>query len=491
MALLGYLLVAAMLYSALPPSARALVRRLLASLLPAPATPAGPVADWDSRAVAAWLRSSGLDEYVPTLAGCDGRELSELSLAALRARGFARPAEAQRRLSAALRAWQTEAAATEAADAAEAAEATRRTALLRQALQAPASAPPEPPPHPACVAVLRAHAGWATAVAWLPCGALLSGGGDGCVRLWPADRLSGPPACVLEGHAGCVRALLPLPAADSDGGAALLSGGEDGTLRLWRISPARDAAVCEQLLSAHADALYALAALPRGALSGGADGAARVWRLDGAAGEPRLRAAARSPAHGDWVTALAPLQPGEGGRLFATACCDGRLRLWDAGGGWEEDGDGYDDPGREDTQLACVRTLRGHAGGVRALLSLPADRLLSGGVDGVLRLWHAPSGACERLLPPQPARAPRAGACLALAMLPPAAAGAPPRLAHACEGGGLLLWAMPPEGELQLLETLHGHAKKVYALALRPAGAGGAVLASASRDRSVRLWTVQ
>jgi WD40 repeat protein len=283
------------------------------------------------------------------------------------------------------------------------------------------------------------------------------------------------------------------------------------------------------LPAAHTDAVYALASLTAasagngsaagaggggaaagfaGVMSGSADGSARLWCYatgDDGCQAGLLQPAGRLEGHTDFVLAVAALTPGARGRLVASASWDGTLRLWDLRGAGvisrPAHGGDHGEP-----RPPCVRVLRAHAGGVRSLQPLPCDRLLSGGADGWLRLWHAPSGACERLMPSTRPSV-RPGPCLALQVIPPApaagaAAAAPLRCVHASEDGSLRVWALHLDDDdlagsarAELLQVLPGHSKKVYALALRPrqaagSGRGQALLASGSRDRSVRCWAL-
>jgi WD40 repeat protein len=138
-----------------------------------------------------------------------------------------------------------------------------------------------------------------------------------------------------------------------------------------------------------------------------------------------------------------------------------------------------------------MRVLRGHRGGVRCVLSLPPSRLLSGGADGGLLLWHAMSGDCVRLAHPSGGSA--FGCSLALLALPRGCGdGDSSRVAQAAEDGAVRLWRIPQGGggELGLAACWVGHEKRVYALAAQSGADGETLLASGSRDRSVRLWRV-
>jgi WD40 repeat protein len=71
-----------------------------------------------------------------------------------------------------------------------------------------------------------------------------------------------------------------------------------------------------------------------------------------------------------------------GGRALATACADGKVRLWDA-----------------QTRQPLGQPL-GPCGRVRALAFRPSDGLLlvTGGGDKIVRLWNLPRGQCVRKL---------------------------------------------------------------------------------------------
>jgi WD40 repeat protein len=413
---------------------------------------------------------------------------------------------------------------------------TRRESLLSAAAEAEAADAADTSPtsgcgsdtpasassRSACERVLSGHAGWVTALAFLPDGRLLSGSADATVRVW-GEEDSASETVLLEGHAGSVRALAPLHAphpSSADAAVCFVSAGDDATLRVWRLPDSGAGAGgaaggaasqprCDAVLSGHGDAVYALLALRDGrVLSASADRTLRLWHARTAhSGSGGDACAAVLDGHTDFVLALSALDdaPGAGAQAqprAVSASWDATLRVWSLGGG----GGGGDGDVRAGDAPRCERALVGHAGPVRAVAALPrrrrggAARCVSGAADGTLRLWDADSGACERVIQLAHARsgssaqqqqqqaAPPPGV-LALAPL-----GAR-RIAVASEDGSLRVWALggaasgAAAAEAFCERSLRGHAKKVYALAL--SGAAPGRMASGSRDRSVRVWSLQ
>ena len=148
--------------------------------------------------------------------------------------------------------------------------------------------------------VLTGHDGAVTAVAAgaLPDGTpvIISGGGDGTVRVWrTADGT--PVGEPLTGHDGGVNAVAA--GALPDGTPVIISGGGDGTVRVWRTA---DGTPVGEPLRGHDGAVSAVAAgaLPDGTpviISGGGDGTVRVWRTGRR--HPGRRAAARPRRRGE------------------------------------------------------------------------------------------------------------------------------------------------------------------------------------------------
>ena len=241
---------------------------------------------------------------------------------------------------------------------------------------------------------LGGHDGTVRAVAVLPDGRVVSGGGDGRIRLWdPAVPDVGPVE--LGHHDAAVWAVAVLP----DG--RVVSGGGDGRIRLW--DPAvPDVGPVE--LGHHDRWVVAVAALADGrVVSSGVDGRVRVW--DPAAPN-------RGPVelgHYDapvWAVAVLP-----DGRV-ASGCGDGRIRVRDL----DTPDHGPVELGQNDgwmfavAALADGRVVSGeifrvavwnpavpntdplelgrHEGSTHSVAVLPDGRVVSGGGDGQVRVWN-------------------------------------------------------------------------------------------------------
>ncbi|MEU9444038.1 TIR domain-containing protein [Streptomyces sp. NPDC048304] len=303
---------------------------------------------------------------------------------------------------------------------------------------------------------LPGHRGAVFRARFSPDGALLAtadrgdGGQGGTVRLW--DLATGSPRHEFTGHSGRVYTLDFHP-----GGALLVSGDTEGEVRLWDLVGGRSAG----LLGGCRGAVYQVLFDPDGTLlaAGDSAGVVRLWRIDAAA-DPVAAPLNRQPAEhrgSVWVCKFRPHgdTPAQGpGALLVTGGNDGVVRLWDPATG----------QGR--------RILRGHGRRIGTLsFSADGSMLAAGGNDGVVRVWHAASGRRLRELTGHSDR-------LVSAAFGPTGH----LLATASSDGDIYLWNAAT-GEYQ--RALDVETDHVWAEAF---SADGELLATANDDDTVRLW---
>ena len=123
---------------------------------------------------------------------------------------------------------------------------------------------------------------------------------------------------------------------------------------------------------------------------------------------------------------------------------------------------------------ACMRTLTGHTGAVRAVMDVGGGRVASGGDDCVLRVWDVLSGKQLQQTP------------TGEGFIWCAAALWGDRIVTGHYGGDIRLWSLGSGGGSA--GVLREHTKTVWSLAVVSSGKAPGLLASGSVDYSVRLW---
>lgn len=304
---------------------------------------------------------------------------------------------------------------------------------------------------------------------------VLLAGGDN--RLWLVELDSGQPAGSFGSHSGGINAVGVTP-----NGAWALSGGTDGKLRLWDIATG----VCLRTYHAHASSLNAVAICSRRALAATAsnDQTIRLWWLSTgnpapyvtvlprtsqeltaltAQMEERLKNAEMQMAAGDYPAAMNIVAEARSTPGYAQ-----NPRLVDA---WDRIGlKGV----REDVRAAWPSRNPISLPSEANALALPVARLvLTGGEDGLLRLWDLSTGELVREMQGHDER------------IQSIASAQNMRLALTAGADGTLrIWDYQA-GEC--LNVLGGHTSEVNAVDLTPDGRLGL---SASNDLTIRLWDI-
>ena len=182
---------------------------------------------------------------------------------------------------------------------------------------------------------------------------IVSGGGDGTVRLWNLQGL--PLAEPISAHEGEIMSV-----AISADGQTIVSGGFDGTVRLWNL---QGLLLAEPLVD-HQGRVSSVAISTDGQtiVSGGGDGTVWLWNLQG------LPLAEPIRADEGYVYSVAISADGQ---TIVSGSADGKVRLWNRQG------------------LPLAQPLLGHEGYVRSVaISADGQTIVSGGSDGTVRLWN-------------------------------------------------------------------------------------------------------
>lgn len=191
----------------------------------------------------------------------------------------------------------------------------------------------------------------------LPDGHIISGSGDGTIRIWNTD--TGECLQALKGHTDLVTCFAVL----RDG--RIASGSEDRTIRIWNANTGE----CLRTIKGNTSPVTCLATLLDGRIvSGSGDRSIRIW--DANTGDC-LRTLNE---HTDRVTSIVVLPDGR----FVSGSDDGTIRIWDA----QTD--------------ECLEQIKRFTHSVKCLAVLPGDRIVSGSDGGTIRIWNANTG--KRLL---------------------------------------------------------------------------------------------
>ena len=206
---------------------------------------------------------------------------------------------------------------------------------------------------------LTGQKGAVLSVAFAPDGKLLAtGGADGGVTLWTVDKRSAKQT--LKAHAGGVRAL----AVKSDG-ALIASGGADHAVKIW---DAKTGKAVAEIGGLDGEVSY-LQFAPDGKRLFAGSTAGTLAAIDLATG--KVAAKASAPDKGAVMAVNAA-------GIAAFGGSDGKIALLELASGRE------------------IKTVPGHQGAVRFLsFGGKAQRLISSGDDGAVRLWDTATG--ERL----------------------------------------------------------------------------------------------
>ncbi len=264
---------------------------------------------------------------------------------------------------------------------------------------------------------------------------------DGTLRLWDASTWT--LRTVFTGHEGTV-----FGAAFTPDGRHLVSCGGDGTARLWSVADGNEI----RRLGRAETQLACVAVAPDGAsvAASGEDGTVRIWAIDGgtAPSERAVKAHDR-PAR---RVAISP-----DGRLLLTASFDASVKCWEL------------------ETLHEVGTFTRHTDSVYDVAFGPDGRAYSAGMDGAVWVWDIESG--EPIgsygVPSQ-----------SMSSMALSADGT--TLAAGSLDGDVYVWNTSTGRPAQTLAV--GHTGTVDGLAFDP---GGSLLASVSRDRTVRLWALE
>ena len=320
---------------------------------------------------------------------------------------------------------------------------------------------------------LEGHNDLVEVLVYSPDGSILaSGAWDHTVKLW--DAKSGKLKKTLKGHKGPVEALSFNP-----NGRVLASASSDKTIKLWDVESGQ----LKQTLKGHDAWVYALSYSPNGRIlaSGSLDKTIKLWNAESGQLKQTLK------GHKGLIKSLSYVFDG---RVLASASSDKTIKLWDAKSG------------------ELKQTLKGHKGAVKALSYNTHDSVLASvASDKMIKLWDVKLGKLKQIVEGNE-RSTNVDAAdysqddltQSLKVIKPfkqmlkghkapieALIYSPNGrvLASASRDNTIKLWDSTLS---QLKQTLKGHEGSVYALSYR---SDSRMLASASKDNTIKLWDTQ
>jgi len=303
---------------------------------------------------------------------------------------------------------------------------------------------------------LVGHTSWVTSVAFSPDGHyLVSGGGDGTLRLWDVrdpDRPS-PLGSPVVGHSGAIYMV-----AFSPDGRTIATAGDDTTARLWDVD--NSAAVTQRTppLRGHEAPVRTVAFSPDGRTlaTGSDDHTAILWNVEDLAGPvipwgPPLR------VHADTVHSVA-FSPDS--RMLATGSDDHSVRIWMV-----------DNP---NTPVMGQTPLIGHTAAIWSVSFSPdGQSLVSASWDGTARVWSVIDPDHPTVL-----GGPLVGSSGGLTTTTFTNNGT--KVITGGQDGLVRVWSLPSA-------VLAGHSRRVATPAI---DRSGQVMATGSLDGTVLLWDI-
>ena len=269
-------------------------------------------------------------------------------------------------------------------------------------------------------------------------------GADRVVRVY--DAMTGKLTKELPGHKGAVTSLAYL------GSDKVVSGAGDKLLKIWDIASGV-ATDCE----GHGSAVLAVAAIDKLIVSGGADRSARGWAPDG-------------KAIWSWPSksAVCAVAIRKDGKKIALGCADGTLVIL------ATDGDKEPNP---------VASVIAHTGGVSCVAFHPeSERVVTSGGDGTVKIFNLPESG-------NPVEATKFEPSIKSSI----GGGNPPVTAVAYSNDGKFLVSGGAEGVVRIwdvttnaeVRSLRGHTGWVTSVAFGPDGRS---VVSCAVDKTVRLF---